>query len=201
VTLTIIGVPAINDSAVVKPNPSLFAMASAINVAGNGRDFANINPSLANSGDPFSNIVSAIKSFKLSKELSNIIDEYVEEQEMEHNYKLMSFKIENRLKKVLKKEYGYDISSLDMKRMYILNILIGGTYINMKKKNKIFYMMNSNNTEANKFVYQDVAPTERFDKKYYDEILTPLFEYMEEEKSKGNIIENDYYSGYYRRKS
>jgi len=138
-----------------------------------------------------------VRRFPVLSILQIIIDEYIEENQIGHNQKLIPFKTENKLKKVSAKVYGAYISSLQMKKIYMWSIFIKGPkyrFISMNTYKRIWFIINTNQIEAEKFIYKDIAPLNSFDENNYAIILKPLLDYLMQQEKEGNVITNEYYS-------
>jgi hypothetical protein len=139
-----------------------------------------------------------VRRFKLLSILHIIIDEFIEENQIGHNQKLIPFKTDHKLQKVSAKVYGYHLNSLQMKRIYTWSVFIGRSkYMSMNTLIRILFIINTNSTEAQKFIYQDIAPLISFDNKNYTIILKPLLDYLIQQEKEGNVITNEYYSSDY----
>lgn len=114
---------------------------------------------------------------RLPKELSNIIDEYIDKKGIENDNKLMPFNIEKRLYNILKKVYGYDYTSIDLKKIYLLNIDRNILQWNNRIRQVVYVRMNTNLQEVMKFVYQDLIG-EGFDSKYCKLIIQPTMQLL-----------------------
>lgn len=113
------------------------------------------------------------KKLRMTKELSDIIDEYVVEKRKDHNSKFMSFNIENKFQDIMKKVYGYDYTTIDMKRIYVLNMEYDKICFSKKIRNLIYARSNTNLQEVKKFMYQDLVGV-GMDVKYYMLVIKPL---------------------------
>lgn len=137
-----------------------------------------------------------LRRFPLSKELYSIIDDYIEEEELKHNYKLMLFPVEKRLSQVFKKIYGTEISSLQMKKTYLLyffaNYFGDDVRFSLSKLIIMYFIMGINYEEFAKTVWCDISSERNVDVKYCKLILLPLIEYVKSKENK-YVIDNTYY--------
>lgn len=136
-----------------------------------------------------------VTSFPLLLTLQIIIDEYIEENQIGHNQKLIPFKTERKLKQVLAKVYGYYIGSIEMKKIYMWNLF--PDKISVYTFKQILFIINTNFDEFAKITYQDIAPLNSFDNKHFTIILKPLLDHLIQQETKGYVINNDYYSSCY----
>jgi len=112
---------------------------------------------------------------RLPEELYNIIDEYIDKNGIENSNKLMPFNIEKRLHNIMKKIYCYDYTSIDLKKIYLLNIDRNILQWNNRIRQIVYLRANTNLQEVMKFVYQDLIG-EGLDSKYCKLIIQPTMQ-------------------------